>query len=263
MDESANGSRVEQLPLTVDWPTCDVGDGQGCQGVQVGEGTRCWAHLSDESLQEALASLSPGGRLDARGTVLSGALVRRMLVQMRDGAEGDRARVESANFTGARFLDKVWFDNVLFEGSTRFANATFENDASFFGTKLDHYASFHEATFRGLADFEKASFGQAAFKRIEFGPVIFNRATFGRLVEFTSVHFKYSAEFLGIVARGRASFVDCHFDSICVFQRAEFHGDADIAGSTFGYNPILLTPAFVSAQTSSITNMPMTQFSQA
>jgi uncharacterized protein YjbI with pentapeptide repeats len=156
---------------------------------------------------------------------------------MRDGENGRKARIAEANFTGARFSDKISFDNVLFEGSTRFANAIFENDVSFYGATFDYYASFHNATFNGWADFEKASFGQAAFKRIEFGSATFDHATFDELVEFVSVHFKDGATFTSIAAKERAVFLDCHFDDICYFQRAKFLDDTDIARATFSDGP--------------------------
>jgi uncharacterized protein YjbI with pentapeptide repeats len=152
------------------------------------------------------------------------------------GEAGDHpARAKNADFTGARFLDDVSFESMIFEGRTHFTNATFEKDASFYGAKFDRYASFHDATFNGLADFEHASFGQVAFKRIEFASAIFRDVTFGGLAEFISVNFNYTAEFNSMVAEERAVFTDCWFDGSCNFQNAKFHGNTSFGGSSFAY----------------------------
>jgi Pentapeptide repeats (9 copies) len=233
VEDRADAGRVAQLPLTVNWLTCEMGD---CLGARVGAGNQCWAHLSGEGLEKALASLRPGGRSDARGTVLSERLVRQLLAAMGD-AKDHQSRVTDADFTGARFLGNALFDDVIFAGRTCFTNATFETKASFYGAKFGHYVSFHEATFNGWADFQSASFGQAAFKRIEFAAdASFEDVAFGRLVEFVGVQFRESAEFNGMSAGEEARFLICRFDDNCNFQRARFYGSAGFRRNTFTYD---------------------------
>src|SRR6266487_2177939 len=110
MDERDEFS-LTRTPLDVDWQTCSRTE---CQGVRVGDGNACWAHLTPESLKGALASLAPGESIDARGTDIKSDLLQKILSQMR--GPGDRAaRINVANFEGARFLGDARFDNVTFE----------------------------------------------------------------------------------------------------------------------------------------------------
>ncbi|MDQ2873831.1 MAG: pentapeptide repeat-containing protein [Actinomycetota bacterium] len=225
--------------MTVDWQTCHADD---CQGVRFGSGSWCWAHLPAEALTNALASLRPGGPLDARGTVLSGALIERLLARMCD-AGSEAARVENADFTRARFLDDAAFSGVIFSGSTHFTYAVFERKASFFGAKFGGYVSFHEAKFGGLADFEGVSFGQAAFKQIKFTSAIFRDTTFEQRVEFADVEFDY-VEFNGMTANSSADFSACQFNGSCSFHLAEFRGSAAFGECKFAYKAEFLRVKF-------------------
>jgi hypothetical protein len=215
--------------LDVDWQTCGHTE---CRGVPVGDGDACWAHLTPEALDDALASLTPGGSIDARGVDIRSDLLSKMLMQM-SGPDDRAARINVANFVGARFLDDVNFERVAFEIGY-FGHSTFIRDGSFYGATFSHYASFHEATFKGAADFGCAEFAQAAFKHIDFGSgPRFDGAKFNRLTEFINNHFKGFAEFTSIEAHGHAAFVDCKFDFYCSFRSAHFYDVAEIAGNCF------------------------------
>jgi uncharacterized protein YjbI with pentapeptide repeats len=183
-------------------------------------------------LEEALASLAPGKSIDARGTDIGRDLLRKILSQMR-GPDDRAARINVADFEGARFLGDAKFDNVTFEVA-RFGHAIFEGDGSFYGTTFSHYAAFHYATFKGIGDFGHAEFAQAAFKHIDFGPgPRFDGATFNGLTEFIGNHFKGFTEFTKITVYDRAVFVRNRFDFYCSFQGAHFHDVAEIAGNYF------------------------------
>lgn len=228
MDERDEFS-LTRTALDVSWQTCSQPE---CRGVRVGDGDACWAHLTPEALKEALDSLAPGGNIDARGVDIESDLLRKMLSQMR-GPDDRAARINVANFEGARFLGDAHFDEVAFEIGY-FGHATFTGDGSFYGATFSHYAAFHEATFRGTGDFGHAEFAQAAFKHIDFGPgPRFDDVTFHGLAEFIGNHFKSFTEFTHIKAYERAVFVDCKFDFYCSFQGAHFYDVAEMAGNHF------------------------------
>jgi uncharacterized protein YjbI with pentapeptide repeats len=228
MDERDEFS-LARTPLHVDWRTCGHTD---CQGVCVGDGNACWAHLTPASLKEALASLAPGKSIDARGTDIKNDLLQKILSQMR-GPDDRAARISVANFEGATFLNNARFDDAIIDIGY-FGHTTFKGDGSFYGAKFSHYAAFHGATFEGIGDFGHAEFEQAAFKHIDFGPgPSFDDATFNGLTEFVNNHFKGFTEFTNIKVYKRAAFVRCKFDFYCSFQGAHFYDVAEIAGNQF------------------------------
>ena len=91
------------------WHTCAE---ESCPGVQVPDADRCLAHLPAAGLVRYLAALSPGARVDVRGTTLDAGRLARLLhaVRVGDGPPtfgefaADEAQFpENANFRGARF----------------------------------------------------------------------------------------------------------------------------------------------------------------
>lgn len=89
-----------------------------------------------------------------------------------------RCKVDSANFSNARFVGnarfgdaqfgKVWFDDAQFTGSAFFMRTRFTDYASFDGTQFED-AQFTEASFTGDADFVGTWFtGDASFDGTQF-----------------------------------------------------------------------------------------------
>jgi uncharacterized protein YjbI with pentapeptide repeats len=243
MDEFGAAGSIEHTPSKIDWATCDVNASEPCHGVRVADETRCWTHLHPECLTEALASLEPGGRLDARGTTLHAPLLGKILERMRDSKNG-RVFVKDSDFTAARFVDVVSFDEVSFGGSTRFMDAVFECKASFYGAGFGRYSSFHDVIFRGLADFGSANFGQCAFKDIEFKSALFGNAIFRSITEFVSARFEGSAEFAHIAAQGDVLFLNCWFNHRCSFQRSLFSNQVIFGSTTWDCDPDFIEARF-------------------
>jgi uncharacterized protein YjbI with pentapeptide repeats len=198
----------------------------------VGSAGECWAHLTGRARQEALAWRKPGGRLDARGTVLTSATLSELLSRMRP-ASGAVAHLDSADFTGARFENDVQFDDVHFSGQSSFSGAVFLGKASFYGTEFTNYVSFRGANFHAWANFERASFDHLAFKEIEnLDYVTFEAATFAGLAEFFDVNFG-AADFTSIVARGDTRFLGCRFRYGADFRSAKFVSTLTLGRSIF------------------------------
>jgi hypothetical protein len=78
-----------------------------------------------------------------------------------------RARVASASFFRATFVDDARFDRTTFTGDTFFSLATFNGDAKFDQAIFTGYARFDGATFAGVALFGGATFhGDANFSNV-------------------------------------------------------------------------------------------------
>jgi hypothetical protein len=64
----------------VDWATCAD---DGCNGIRLPTGDKCWAHAAEADLDPALKRLGEDGRLDARGVPITQELLERLLAARR------------------------------------------------------------------------------------------------------------------------------------------------------------------------------------
>ncbi|MGW4439118.1 pentapeptide repeat-containing protein [Streptomyces sp. NPDC004596] len=215
-------------PEPLNYPHCGRGAGGrdplGCRGRRVERQPRetgesqpelydaCLAHLGDEDRDAYLTSLSPGSRLDHRGTTMVGTLLDRLLAAVRDPATG-RPRLGTAQFSGAVFDSNATFDGVIFEGHAQFSKAifnrpvsfawgVFQGDARFTGAIFASEALFIEAIFKGDVWFGNALckanawFGGATFEQAsKVGPLVCHgRADFQTTVFSTAVTLEIAAE---------------------------------------------------------------------
>jgi pentapeptide repeat protein len=228
-----------------------------CQGVRVAGHERCWRHLSGAGLKAALASLSPGADLDARGTVLDAKRLGLILYAVADlhtgcpvfghatftcaqfeaGASFENATFSAAAiFEHATFRGGVTFRSATFAGNSRFSHAAFaraaqfvaavfSKDVMFTGAKFSSAAYFRNATFNGGAIFRAAGFGDTA----DFGDV-----TFARYADFQQAEFGQFVTFERVQFRGVASFGGAEFTGDAVFQQAQFYGGPPAGGEVRG-----------------------------
>jgi hypothetical protein len=138
-----------------DWTTC-VED--GCAGVQLPFGGRCWAHANGHDLDTALERLTNGDDLDSRGVVFTASLLQRLLDAVPHDAKGQRAIVSEARFGGATFEEDARFEGVKFAGDADFGGATFAGAAGFRAVTFAGDADFFGVSVTGDADFGGASF---------------------------------------------------------------------------------------------------------
>jgi uncharacterized protein YjbI with pentapeptide repeats len=208
----------------VDWETCAEGH---CVGARLPTGDRCWAHADDQDLDTALKRLGEDGHLDARGAVITAALLRRILATAPRN-EHDRPTLTSADFQRtvfdgeATFKDMAWFDRAIFKGWTRFDGATFKVSVSFDSATFED-VWFAQATFKGTARFESATLK---------GSPVFIGATFEGTARFVRATFEGEASFVGATFKEIAWFEGATFDSEADFDQATFE-DAWFHGATF------------------------------
>ncbi|MFY4816259.1 pentapeptide repeat-containing protein, partial [Haloarcula sp. AONF1] len=100
--------------------------------------------------------------------------------------------LEESDFSSCRFGGEAHFDELRFEKDSTFADAEFGGDATFRSAEFEGSANMHNddasfeaATFRGKADFDKASFLYANF----------THTTFARDAAFTEAEFEHSVAF--------------------------------------------------------------------
>jgi len=162
----------------VDWETCAD---DGCIGVRLPTGTRCWAHAVDTELDLAFKRLGEHGLLDARGVPITQELLRRLLAAAPQDDQG-HAILTDARFDEATFQDAARFDRTTFQRGAWFGGATFQDAARFDMATFQHGAWFDRATFSGDAGFYGATFqGGAGFRGATIhGDVRFGGATFQR-----------------------------------------------------------------------------------
>ncbi|MGW5718282.1 pentapeptide repeat-containing protein [Amycolatopsis sp. NPDC003865] len=108
-------------------------------------------------------------------------------------------RVAAANFTGATFVGRAWFDYASFAGSARFQRATFTSEARFAGAVFGRTAWFEDATFADEAQFHSARFAaDTVFWRSRFaGAAAFDLAEFGEEPDFGTATFAEPPTFDG------------------------------------------------------------------
>jgi uncharacterized protein YjbI with pentapeptide repeats len=202
------------------WPTCDVSE---CTGVQATGYGRCLRHLDLAQVDEVLASLRQGERLDSRGTVINAHLLRRILDAFPKGEDArPRAKV---SFIGATFAEDAWFDFVTFDIEAEFGGATFCKSASFDGARFRANACFNDCRFgRQFTSLGARFEGEADFSGTIFsGPALFDRAVFNTQAIFTHAKFEKDARFLGARFGGTTDYSDCTMGDISHFDLAQFH----------------------------------------
>ncbi|MFE5483024.1 pentapeptide repeat-containing protein [Streptomyces sp. NPDC056527] len=210
------------------WPHCardadPTSDPVGCRGRQVEPYGSCLAHLTSADRSTYLSSLSSGGALDHRGTLISEDLLHQLLNALRDPA------------TGRRYIDAAWFDGATFHGEARFRGVTFSSYASFVGATFSGEATFEEATFSNQAWFQQATFsGHASFDEATFADYVsFDRATFSQYAIFSRVTFSGDAVFGEATFSDHASFTRTDFSGLAWFDDVTFSGEVQSRGVTF------------------------------
>lgn len=217
------------------WQYCAHGansaaDPVGCRGIHVPGHTACLAHLADADRDAYLAALTPGARIDHRGTNFTESLLNALLNALRDPETG-HPRLGHAKFELATFEGAALFESAIFEDCALFESATFKGDASFeSATFKGDNALFDRATFKGQAGFSQATLkGQAGFSQATFeDSALFGEATF----EVGSTGFG-SATFEAATFESRAEFGLTTFEGIALFDSATFEGDAGFLMAIF------------------------------
>jgi hypothetical protein len=110
----------------VDWETC----ADGCIGVRLPTGGKCWAHAEGSDLDAALDGLRHGGQLDARGVPITDELLNEMLAAAPQD-ELRRPVLTDARFHEATFSDDAKFSRAVFKGDSSFERAIFKDRAWF------------------------------------------------------------------------------------------------------------------------------------
>jgi uncharacterized protein YjbI with pentapeptide repeats len=177
----------------------------GCIGILLSTGGRCWAHASEQDLDAALKRLGEDGHVDARGVPITNELLKRLLAA---APKDDHGRP---------VLTKPQFDRAAFEGK-----ASIKDGPGFYGTVFKGTAGFFGTTFEGTA-----SLGGATFE----GDVGFTGATFNGTADFHGATFKGETWFDGVTFKSEARFVEARFQRDADFDQAIFHGDAWFNGA--------------------------------
>jgi uncharacterized protein YjbI with pentapeptide repeats len=240
----------------VDWVTCAE---DGCVGVQLPSGGRCWAHADGHDLEAALERLRDHGQLDARGVTFTAELLHRVLDASHDGegpatvrhAKFDRTTFEGgAQFDGATFEGNARFKEVKFAGNSSFVEATFAGDVAFDGTTFEGNAIFEGATLTGVASFNGATFqGDTRFNGSTFqGDTWFSEATFQGDSEFHDVTFKGDTRFVAVTFEGGGEFSRATFEGNTWFHGVTYRWWAEFDGATFqahaGFDEVTFEPNF-------------------
>jgi uncharacterized protein YjbI with pentapeptide repeats len=184
MSDQADASR-----RWMTWPTCRVDE---CVGVRPSEAFgECLRHLTEKDLEKVLDALHADESLDARGTQIDSALLRRLLDAFRTN-DGNPA-FRDALFEATEFIEDVAFDRVAFSGL-----------ASFDGARFNGIASFNEARFSSCS-FSGAEFNQEAiFRSVHFlRPAAFLGAKFLKSANFNGARFSEANRLGPILARRR------------------------------------------------------------
>jgi hypothetical protein len=163
----------------------------------------------EASQQDAfIASLSPGGALDLRGTTITGDLLDRVLSRFHDPT------------LQAKKFGAIDFEAVKIAGRANFGGSRFTDDAIFYLAEFREAAEFADATFLKYATFEAATFTRDAF---------FGRAKFADEAYFQGVEFREVAGFGNAKFEGRTYFNNCIFRKNAFFSHATFSGPLEFA----------------------------------
>ncbi|WP_179272544.1 pentapeptide repeat-containing protein [Streptomyces sp. XY006] len=199
-----------------DWQHCAVGadssDPVGCRGLALAPHGRCLTHADSSQKDAFLASLSPGGNLDLRGTTVSEQLLDEVLHRFYDPTRQHK-----------RFGD-VDLTEAVIDGNANYGHSHFEGTAVFFMATFQDGAKFNDAVFNAYVSFENAILKDAFFGRADFRDEAF----------FDGAHFERTAGFGLTVFSGATHFTDCTFHSAAFFSRATFRGPLEFWQSTIG-----------------------------
>jgi len=201
----------------VDWSTCTL---DGCIGIQLPDGGKCWAHADEQHLEAALEQASKRGRLDARGVSISEELLKRLIAAATSGRHG--YELEDARFERATFLGDADFSIKKFNGQATFVGATFKRRANF------NFTVFTPVKYR-LSSKDDAAFADATFE----GSVTFRDARFECDANFERAEFKKEAWFWNAYFCSRAVFSHAAFRGDAWFYEVSFRGDASFSGAAF------------------------------
>jgi uncharacterized protein YjbI with pentapeptide repeats len=131
-----------------------------------------------------------------------------------------------ANFSSAKFDQRIDFKWVIFKDLTYFTYATFAQQASFYGTFFSKMTDFYRAKFYGYANFDTAHFGDnLGFSHVKFsGEADFTGVKFDADVDFSHSYFAKSVNFAAARFGGELDLRDATFAESLDFSRAEFAG---------------------------------------
>ena len=215
-----------------------------CIGIKLPSTTWCLGHAAEEApkaFDAELKRIGTNGKVDARGVVISGYLLKRLL----DVVPRKRGRpiLKEAQFDRATFQGEARFDRVIFEGETRFFGATFQGKGGFNLAIFEGEVVFNGATFRREADFIGAIFKrEARFPGATFqDEAWFGAAKFRSEAVFIEATFESEARFPGATFQDRALFDGASFQDAAWFAGASFQGDAEFAETRFE-QPVELGP---------------------
>jgi uncharacterized protein YjbI with pentapeptide repeats len=212
------------------WPTCELA---GCIGIRLASAPVCLTHASEEEAAAALKLVGETATIDARGVLITSALLERILTAAPHGENG-RPLIKGSLFQGATFSDEAQFWGVTFSGDAWFNEATFGGNADFERATFGGDAYFYNATFSNSAGFDQVTFGgEASFNKTSFssGPTFFNTTVGGR-AKFYKATFN-EAGFLDTTFGGDVFFGGATFSGETGFDGATFSGKADFNGATF------------------------------
>jgi hypothetical protein len=220
-----------------EWETCGV---DGCIGVRLPTGRKCWAHATDTDLDLALKRLGEDGHIDARGVRIDAGLLAQILAaapQEESHPVLQNPQFHRATFQGkggAAFQSEVGFGGATFKGEAGFGGATFMVDAWFAREAFEGEASFVEARFEGRAVFGPAFKGVARFDGATFKDTArFDGVTFEGAARFDRTLFVGAARFDRTLFVGAAEFVEATFEDVAGFGMAAFKGEAVFDRATF------------------------------
>jgi uncharacterized protein YjbI with pentapeptide repeats len=183
------------------------------------------------------------GELEWQNTRFEPSVTMEGAVLCSDGRTGEPAPESAANryvslaadidLKGARFEESVDFKHARFGAAVSFNGAEFDDVAMF------NYATFDDsvevwATFRGKADFSKATIRGAAQLRGTFeSAAIFNYTTFEDDVILWNSTFGHKAEFLAAHVEGTFDCEHATFEGTARFVETAFEGSVIFDGSAF------------------------------
>jgi hypothetical protein len=102
------------MTVTPEWPTCVHVD--GCSAARWGDEDVCLAHVEDDALGDALATVCPGEDVDLRGTSIAPALLDRLLLALTPNEEDADPVLGNAKFDGVQFSGTTGFEGARFDG---------------------------------------------------------------------------------------------------------------------------------------------------
>ncbi|MFE2346070.1 pentapeptide repeat-containing protein [Kitasatospora cineracea] len=190
--------------------------------------------MPDADRTAYLATLAPGSNLDLRGTTISEAHLRALLLACTDPSTG-HPRFGGAVFQSAVFSGGAHFESAIFSGDAHFEFATFNGDANFRSVVFDKSAWFGSVIFHGDTSFESVTFSSITwFEFANFDrEVTFRAAAFSKDVSFKWAAFRGDSWLERINFNGDANFRSAIFDKSAWFEYTTFGGNANFRSAVF------------------------------